>query len=62
VVQGAAIAGAGKIIAVDVLANKLEFAKKIRRHHTINANETKPVEAIRALTAVRQGRGLRLLR
>jgi S-(hydroxymethyl)glutathione dehydrogenase / alcohol dehydrogenase len=55
VVQGAAIAGAEKIIAVDVLANKLEFAKKFGATHTINAKEIKPVEAIRALTG---GRGV----
>ncbi len=55
VVQGAAIAGAEKIIAVDVLANKLEFARKFGATHTINAKETKPVEAIRALTG---GRGV----
>lgn len=55
VIQGAAIAGAEKIIAVDLLANKLEFAGRFGATHTINAGETNPVEAIRALTA---GRGV----
>ena len=55
VIQGAAIAGAEKIIAVDRLANKLEFAKQFGATHTLNAQETNPVEAIRALTG---GRGV----
>jgi S-(hydroxymethyl)glutathione dehydrogenase / alcohol dehydrogenase len=50
VVQGAAIAGAEKIIAVDQLPNKLEYAKKFGATHTVNAKETNPVEAIKALT------------
>jgi Zn-dependent alcohol dehydrogenase len=55
VIQGAAIAGAEKIIAVDLLPNKLEFARKFGATHSINARETNPVEAIRALTG---GRGV----
>ena len=55
VIQGAAIAGAEKIIAVDILPSKLEFAKRFGATHTINAKETKPVEAVRALTG---GRGV----
>ncbi len=55
VIQGAAIAGAEKIIAVDVLPNKLEFARQFGATHTVNAKETNPVEAIRALTG---GRGV----
>jgi S-(hydroxymethyl)glutathione dehydrogenase/alcohol dehydrogenase len=55
VIQGAAIAGAEKIIAVDILSSKLEFAKRFGATHTINAKETKPVEAVRALTG---GRGV----
>ena len=31
-IQGAAIAGAGKVIAVDMLASKLELAQPVRRH------------------------------
>ncbi len=55
VIQGAAIAGAEKIIAVDLLANKLEFARRFGATHTINAKEVDPVEAIRTLT---DGRGV----
>jgi len=55
VIQGAAIAGAEKIIAVDLLANKLEFARRFGATHTINAKEVDPVEAIRILT---DGRGV----
>jgi len=50
VIQGAAIAGAEKIIAVDLLPNKLDFARRFGATHTINARETNPVEAIKALT------------
>jgi S-(hydroxymethyl)glutathione dehydrogenase/alcohol dehydrogenase len=50
VIQGAAIAGAEKIIAVDILQNKLEFAKRFGATHMVNAKETNPVEAIRGLT------------
>jgi NDMA-dependent alcohol dehydrogenase len=55
VIQGAAIAGAEKIIAVDLLPNKLEFARKFGATHTVNAREANPVDAIRALTG---GRGV----
>jgi S-(hydroxymethyl)glutathione dehydrogenase / alcohol dehydrogenase len=50
VIQGAAIAGAEKIIAVDLLPKKLEFAKQFGATHTVNSKETNAVEAIRALT------------
>ncbi len=55
VVQGAAIAGAEKIIAVDLLDNKLEFARKFGATHAVNASTGEPVERIRALTG---GRGV----
>lgn len=55
VIQGAAIAGAEKIVAVDILDNKLDYAKRFGATHTINAKSTNPVEAIRALTG---GRGV----
>ncbi len=55
VIQGAAIAGAEKIIAVDLLPKKLEFAKQFGATHTVNSKETNAVEAIRALTG---GRGV----
>ncbi|RJQ65624.1 MAG: Zn-dependent alcohol dehydrogenase [Desulfobacteraceae bacterium] len=50
VIQGAAIAGAEKIIAVDLLPNKLEFAKQFGATHTVNASEDNPVERIKELT------------
>ncbi len=50
IIQGAAIAGAEKIIAVDVLANKLEFAKQFGATHTINGSTGNAVEQIKALT------------
>lgn len=50
IIQGAAIAGAEKIVAVDVLANKLEFAKQFGATHTINGSTGNAVEQIKALT------------
>ncbi len=50
VVQGAAIAGAEKIIAVDVLPNKLEWARQFGATHTVDASKEDPVEWVRALT------------
>ncbi len=55
VIQGAAIAGAEKIIAVDLLANKLEFATRFGATHTVNTGKVNPVETIRGLT---DGRGV----
>jgi Zn-dependent alcohol dehydrogenase len=55
VVQGAALAGAEKIIAVDLLENKLDFARRFGATHTVNASGGKPVEQIRSLTG---GRGV----
>lgn len=55
VIQGAAIAGAGKIIAVDLLENKLEFARRFGATHTVNASKGNPVEQVRAVTG---GRGV----
>lgn len=50
VVQGAVLAGAEKIIAVDLLDNKLEYARRFGATHTVNASTGDPVEQIRALT------------
>ena len=49
-VQGAAIAGAGRIIAVDVVTTKLEMAKKFGATDTVNPNDGDPVEQVRELT------------
>ncbi len=54
VVQGAALASAGMIIAIDLLENKLEFARKFGATHTVNAGSTDPIAAVRDLT----GRGV----
>jgi NDMA-dependent alcohol dehydrogenase len=55
VVQGAAMAGAEKIIAVDLHDRKLEFAKQFGATHGVNASAGDPVAAVRELTG---GRGV----
>jgi S-(hydroxymethyl)glutathione dehydrogenase/alcohol dehydrogenase len=50
VIQGARLAGAARIIAVDVVDKKLEFAQLMGATHLINARTSDPVEASRALT------------
>ncbi len=52
--QGAGIAGAAQVIAVDVLPSKLEIARKFGATDVVDARAGNPVEQIRALTA---GRG-----
>jgi len=55
VVQGALLAGAEKIIAVDRYDSRLEQAKQFGATHIVNASEVDAVEAIRELT---DGRGV----
>ncbi len=55
VVQGAVLAGAGKIIAVDLMESRLKEAQRFGATHTVNAAEGDPVEAVRDLTG---GRGV----
>ena len=50
VVQGAALAGAEKIIAVDLLDNKLDLARQFGATHTVNASSGDPVEEVLSLT------------
>lgn len=50
VIQGARIAGAAHIIAVDMVASKLELARTFGATHTVDASEGDPVEAVKALT------------
>ena len=50
VIQGAKIAGATTIIAVDIDPQKLEWAKEFGATHTVNANDGDAVEAVRAIT------------
>ncbi len=49
-VAGARLAGAAKVIAVDLDPGKLELAKGFGATHTVDASSTDPVEAIRELT------------
>jgi S-(hydroxymethyl)mycothiol dehydrogenase len=50
VIQGARLAHASKIIAVDVVPHKLEWARRFGATHTVNAADGDPVEQVRALT------------
>ncbi|HVN63745.1 MAG TPA: Zn-dependent alcohol dehydrogenase [Candidatus Binataceae bacterium] len=49
-IQGARIAGARKIIAVDVFEGKLAMAKRFGATDTVDASSSDPVDAIRSLT------------
>ena len=49
-VQGAAIAGAGRIIAIDIIDHKLDLARQLGATHTINAKNEDPVEAAKELS------------
>ncbi|MBA3431919.1 MAG: zinc-binding dehydrogenase, partial [Actinobacteria bacterium] len=49
-IQGAVLAGARRIIAVDVDDRKLQWAKDFGATHLVNARERDPVEAIKELT------------
>ncbi|MEU3613761.1 S-(hydroxymethyl)mycothiol dehydrogenase [Streptomyces sp. NPDC006872] len=49
-VVGAHLAGAAKIIAVDIDDNKLATAKKLGATHTVNSRNADAIEAIRELT------------
>ena len=50
VIQGAVIAGAERIFAVDVVPKKLEFARDFGATDLVNASDADPVEAIQDLT------------
>jgi S-(hydroxymethyl)glutathione dehydrogenase/alcohol dehydrogenase len=49
-VNGAALAGAERIIAIDTVASKLELAKKMGATDTINASNADPVEMVKEMT------------
>ena len=49
-INGAEIAGAARIIAVDMVPSKLELARKFGATDVVNAGEGDPVEAVRELT------------
>jgi S-(hydroxymethyl)mycothiol dehydrogenase len=50
VIQGARLAHAARIIAVDVAPRKLEWARQFGATDTVDASQADPVEQIRALT------------
>lgn len=54
VIQGCALAGAATIIAVDLMENKLAYAKQFGATHTINPSRQELVKTVRSLT---NGRG-----
>ncbi|WP_329122493.1 S-(hydroxymethyl)mycothiol dehydrogenase [Streptomyces sp. NBC_01353] len=49
-VVGSRLAGAARIIAVDIDDRKLETARAMGATHTVNSRSTDPVEAVRELT------------
>jgi S-(hydroxymethyl)mycothiol dehydrogenase len=49
-IAGARLAGAKRVIAVDLDAKKLEWARDFGATDTVDASATDPVEAVRALT------------
>ncbi|MDX2680368.1 S-(hydroxymethyl)mycothiol dehydrogenase [Streptomyces soliscabiei] len=49
-IAGSRLAGAAKIIAVDINDRKLHTARSMGATHTVNSSESDPVEAIRELT------------
>jgi len=49
-INGAEIAGAARIIAVDMVPSKLELARKFGATDVVNAKDGDPVEAVRELT------------
>jgi len=49
-VQGGVLAGASKIIAVDVMPQKLEWAKRFGATHVVDSSKEDPVAAVKDLT------------
>jgi S-(hydroxymethyl)mycothiol dehydrogenase len=49
-VLGARLAGAARIVAIDIDDRKLETARGLGATHTVNSRTTDPVEAVRELT------------
>ena len=50
VIQGASLAGAEKIIVIDLVPSKLAFAQQFGATHSIDAGEGDPIVEIRSLT------------
>lgn len=55
VIQGARLAGAGRIIAIDQVSSKLDLAREFGATDGVNAGETDAVEAVRELTGAGGG-------
>jgi len=49
-IQGARIAGANKVIAIDMNPSKLELAQSLGATHVVDASDTDAVEAVKDLT------------
>ena len=49
-INGAAIAGAARIIAIDTVPSKLDLARKFGATDVVNAGDNDPIEAVRELT------------
>jgi S-(hydroxymethyl)glutathione dehydrogenase/alcohol dehydrogenase len=49
-IQGAAIAGAGRVIAVDRLASKLDLAKQLGATDLVNASDADPVAQVQEIS------------
>jgi S-(hydroxymethyl)glutathione dehydrogenase / alcohol dehydrogenase len=50
IIQGARIGGARQIIGIDVVASKLEMARRVGATHVVNGAEDDAVKAVRSLT------------
>tara|TARA_B100000686_G_scaffold352234_1_gene453497 strand:- start:1510 stop:2604 length:1095 start_codon:yes stop_codon:yes gene_type:complete len=50
VIQGASLVGAGRIIAVDILDNKLEYAREFGATHFVNSNKADGVQEVLELS------------
>jgi S-(hydroxymethyl)glutathione dehydrogenase/alcohol dehydrogenase len=50
IIQGCRLAGAGQIIAVDVVPYKLELAREFGATHALDSREVDPVKAVKTLT------------
>jgi S-(hydroxymethyl)glutathione dehydrogenase/alcohol dehydrogenase len=51
IIQGCRIAGASRIVAIDLLESRLELARTLGATDIVNASEVDPVEAVKELTA-----------
>lgn len=50
-VNGAVLAGAGRVIAVDMLSSKLDLARKVGATDTVDASQVDPVAAVMEMTS-----------